>query len=457
MSCGRLRWGRRLREVPRRSAGRLRYLLAARADGLCFFWPGHDRRPIDYRHEHNPRRTLLTAGSTLTTRTTPRWRPQQRTREPEYGRSHRHIASALLGCCPRHDHCRRRREACGCPRHRQGSRANQRGEGYIEGGGYIVTWAIGHLVALAQPHQIKPEWKRWQLDCLPMLPTSWPLEIVAETRDQFEVVRKILRSRPVDGVIAATDAGREGELHLSLRLRSSGLHEAGPRRLWISSLTPDAIRDGFTRLRDGRAFDHLADAARGRSRADWLVGLNLSRAYTLTSEQPGSGELLSVGRVQDPHARNGRRAREGHPTLCARGLPSKSSRRSYQTDKSLPDRTAALGFCTEGSPARQQRRLKIDGEEAQHVVARVKRGSASIESIERQTRRLQPPLLYDLTELQRHANRPLWSQCADHAQRCPAAIRREEADQLSAYGQPTSHRRGRPDVGRRGARDPRSG
>jgi DNA topoisomerase-3 len=127
-----------------------------------------------------------------------------------------------------------------------------------------------------------------------MLPQAWPLVPVEETRDQFEVVRKILTSPRVSSVICATDAGREGELIFRYIYEAAGCDKP-VRRLWISSLTPDAIRAGFAKLRDGRDYDHLADAARGRSRADWLVGLNLSRAYTLACH-----EEFSVGRVQTP-------------------------------------------------------------------------------------------------------------------------------------------------------------
>ncbi|MGZ5966427.1 MAG: DNA topoisomerase, partial [Polyangiales bacterium] len=172
--------------------------------------------------------------------------------------------------------------------------ATKRGEGCLEGGGYVVTWAIGHLVALAQPHQMRAEWKPWRFDHLPMLPADWPLEVVPETRDQFEIVKKLLRARDVTRVIAATDAGREGELIFRYIYEASGCKKP-VSRLWVSSLTPQAIRDGFARLRDGREYDGLADAARGRSRADWLVGMNLSRAYTLAL-----GENFSVGRVQTP-------------------------------------------------------------------------------------------------------------------------------------------------------------
>src|SRR6476619_2183383 len=172
--------------------------------------------------------------------------------------------------------------------------ADQRGEGYLQGNGYVVTWAIGHLVALAQPHEVNPEWKRWRREHLPMLPRDWPLVVSEETKAQFEVVRRVINAPEVERVVCATDAGREGELIFRYIYEAAGCRKP-LQRLWISSLTPEAIRQGFRKLREGRELDPLADAARGRSRADWLVGMNLSRAYTLDFN-----EDLSVGRVQTP-------------------------------------------------------------------------------------------------------------------------------------------------------------
>ncbi|MDE3165838.1 MAG: RecQ family ATP-dependent DNA helicase, partial [Acidobacteriota bacterium] len=158
--------------------------------------------------------------------------------------------------------------------------AANKGDGYLHGAGYVVTWAIGHLAALAQPHEINPQWKAWRRDLLPMLPRDWPLVVYEKTRGQFDTVRRILNSPKVARVVCATDAGREGEL--IFRYIYEAAHCAKPvTRLWISSLTPDAIRKGFDALRPGADYDPLADAARGRSRADWLVGMNLSRAYSL--------------------------------------------------------------------------------------------------------------------------------------------------------------------------------
>ena len=165
--------------------------------------------------------------------------------------------------------------------------AGRRGEGFLSGKGYVVTWALGHLVTLPEPHQVRPDWRRWSRQQLPMIPDRWPLTVVERTRDQFEVVQKILTSPRVEQVVSATDAGREGELIFRYIYEHSQCQKP-VKRLWISSLTPDAIRKGFSVLADAARFDPLADAARGRSRADWLVGMNLSRAYTLRqrSRQP---------------------------------------------------------------------------------------------------------------------------------------------------------------------------
>ena len=277
--------------------------------------------------------------------------------------------------------------------------ATTRGDGYLHGGGYVVTWAIGHLVTLAQPHEIEPEWKRWRLDTLPMLPPSWPLVVLPGTRDQFEIVKKILRSPKIDRVIEATDAGREGELIFRYIYEAAGSTKP-VSRLWISSLTPDAIKDGFRRLRDGKDFDSLADAARGRSRADWLVGMNLSRAYSLAFD----GEL-SVGRVQTPTlamvAEREKTIRafvpEDYLEVVATFCPEGKDESSKYEGTHVRD---------EGAEGKEKnRRFPPDGALAKRVVERVRRGQGVIASADSDTRRIPPPLLYDLTELQRHCNR----------------------------------------------------
>ncbi|HYU31941.1 MAG TPA: DNA topoisomerase 3 [Thermoanaerobaculia bacterium] len=286
--------------------------------------------------------------------------------------------------------------------------ASERGEGFLRGNGYLVTWAIGHLVTLAQPHEIRPEWKRWSRDHLPMLPQDWPLVVPEETRKQFEIVKKALNDPKVEQVVCATDAGREGELIFRYIYEAAGCRKP-VFRLWISSLTAEAIRKGFATLRAGRDFDPLADAARGRSRADWLVGMNLSRLYTLDFRE--NDELWSVGRVQTPTL----------AILVERELAI----RSFVPEDYLEvlatfappeaDAPAYRGVWFRGeSPTPEARRLKAtpdrpgaDLEEAMAIVGRARTGRAEVESVRSETKRMPPPLLYDLTELQRHANR-LW-------------------------------------------------
>ena len=279
--------------------------------------------------------------------------------------------------------------------------ATRQGQGYLHGNGYVVTWAIGHLVALAQPHEIQPEWKHWRRDLLPMLPNDWPLVVYEKTKDQFQVVQKILNSPKVARVVCATDAGREGELIFRYIYEAAQCRKPFSR-LWISSLTPDAIRKGFGELKDGAAYDPLADAARGRSRADWLVGMNLSRAYTLAFN-----DELSVGRVQTP--------------TLAMLVERELAIRAFVPEDYI-EVVATFGGAAGIQPAdakyagtwfrepvkesmQMAMRLPAGGQEAAQIVERARTGAAHIESIKSETQRMAPPLLYDLTELQRHANR----------------------------------------------------
>ncbi len=276
--------------------------------------------------------------------------------------------------------------------------ASQRGDGRLSGGGYVVTWAIGHLVRLAEPPEIRPQWKRWAAGDLPLLPSEWPLVVAERTKDQFRAVERVLRDPAVSAIVCATDAGREGELIFRYILEAAGCRKP-VQRLWISSLTPEAIRRGFASLRPLADFDPLADSAHARARADWLVGMNLSRAATLAH-----GELFSVGRVQTP-------------TLALLVEREKAIRAFVPEDyleleaTFAPDAEAADGGRYRGTwfrgerPAPEARRLPKDGAEANAILERVRGGRAEVESAESETRRLSPPLLYDLTELQRHANR----------------------------------------------------
>ncbi|MFL6290618.1 MAG: DNA topoisomerase 3, partial [Thermoanaerobaculia bacterium] len=279
--------------------------------------------------------------------------------------------------------------------------AGQRGNGFLHGNGYTVTWAIGHLVALAEPGDIRPEWRRWSRGQLPMLPAEWPLVVSKDTSEQFEVVRKILNSPEVERVVCATDAGREGELIFRYIYEAAGCRKPFSR-LWISSLTPEAIRKGFAKLRDGRDFDPLADAARGRSRADWLVGMNLSRAYTLDFD-----ENLSIGRVQTPTL-----AMVVERELAIRAFVPEDYLEVVAAFSRGPGISYRGTWFRGEDPTPEAKRLKTDKaqpgkefEEAARIVQRARTGRAEVESVRSETKRMGPPLLYDLTELQRHANR----------------------------------------------------
>jgi DNA topoisomerase-3 len=275
--------------------------------------------------------------------------------------------------------------------------ATTRGEGYLHGNGYVVTWAIGHLASLAQPHEIHPQWKFWRRETLPMLPEVWPLVVYEKTKDQFEVVRKILSSPRVGRVICATDAGREGELIFRYIYEAAGCSKP-ISRLWISSLTPEAIRKGFEAIKPGKDYEPLADAARGRSRADWLVGMNLSRAYTLTY-----GDELSVGRVQTPTL-----AMVVERELAVRRFVPEDYLEVIATFRpsARPEAEAYKGtWVRDVEEIQKSSRLPGDAVEAGQIAARAKTGIAAIESVKAETQRMGPLLLYDLTELQRHANR----------------------------------------------------
>ncbi len=273
--------------------------------------------------------------------------------------------------------------------------AQARANGWLHGNGYVVTWAIGHLVGLAQPHEINPDWKVWSADSLPMLPDHWPLAVLESTKEQFSIVKKLIQGRDVEYVVCATDAGREGELIFRFLYEATGCRKP-VRRLWISSLTTAAIKSGLLAMKDGRTYDSLAAAARGRAQADWLVGMNLSRAYTIAQ-----GETLSVGRVQTP-------------TLAMLVEREKEIREfvpeAYVEVIGTFGATPYTGtwFKTGESPSSESKRLPPDGQNARAIIDRVMlAGLGMIESMTQEKRQMPPPLLYDLTELQRHANR-LW-------------------------------------------------
>lgn len=297
--------------------------------------------------------------------------------------------------------------------------ASSKGDGFFHGNGYAVTWALGHLVELQEPHEMDAAWKRWSFDALPMLPSTWPTRVVERTKQQFRIVKKVLHARTATEIIAATDAGREGELIFRLIYDATGC-TLPVKRLWISSLTDAAIQDGFRKLRDGADYEPLAAAARGRSRADWLVGMNLSRAYSLAFDGG-----FSVGRVQTPTlamlvARE-KAIREFVPEtyfeVKARFDDDEDDASYFGTlmrEMTDEEKKAAAAKHAEeqAEPGAKKKRKPsttttrfTDEAEAKRLCDLVKGKDAVVAKVGREQKKMPSPKLYDLTELQRHANR----------------------------------------------------
>ena len=298
--------------------------------------------------------------------------------------------------------------------------ADRKGGGCQEGNGWIVTWAIGHLVSIAEPQEIDPKWKRWDWNRLPILPRDWLLKVLPGTADQFEVVKRLLNRDDVEAVVCATDAGREGELIFRYVYEMAGCTKP-VKRLWISSLTAEAIKAGFKGLRPGTDFDNLGQAAVARGRADWLVGMNLSRGYSLRfGESVSKKGLVSVGRVQTPTL-----AMLVERELAIQGFkPEKYIEVQAQFGVKGPQGYAGLWFdpnVSESADGRKPERLPADGIDAEAIAARVKDRPGRVETLTGTDKAMPAPLLYDLTELQRHANR-LYGLTADQTLKIAQAL-----------------------------------
>ena len=263
--------------------------------------------------------------------------------------------------------------------------ASSRAEGCLSGNGYVVTWAIGHLVSLKEPEELDARYKRWNASDLPILPEKMELKVLPKTRAQFQTVKKLMNSAETASLICATDSGREGELIFRYIYQMAGCKKPF-QRLWISSMTDEAIRAGFASLRPGSAYDALYESARCRSEADWLVGMNASRAFTLRYNA-----LLSVGRVQTPTLE----------MLVRR-------RREIDTFVSEPYYTVQANFGdykgTWFDPKKGFEKRINEPERAQEIAQRVKGKPARVESVKQEEKRELPPQLYDLTTLQREAS-----------------------------------------------------
>jgi DNA topoisomerase-3 len=282
------------------------------------------------------------------------------------------------------------------------------GRGYLEGKDRVITYCVGHLVELDEPVAYDPRWKSWRLDTLPMVPERFKLRPVASSREQLEVVRKLLRDGRFTEVVNACDAGREGELIFRYVYELAG-STLPCRRLWISSLTDEAIKAGFARLAPGAQYDHLAAAARCRSEADWLVGLNATRAVTVRHRRGESSTLYSIGRVQTPTlAILVQRERE-IASFVARDYFELRGRfttpREGGADGAAGARFEALW--TRARVSRFGARAIADTVQARataHATAADPVGPV-VEALEEKRTREAPPLLFDLTSLQRTANR----------------------------------------------------
>ena len=172
--------------------------------------------------------------------------------------------------------------------------ADEKKDGYLEGGGYLVSWCVGHLLELAQPEAYGEQYARWRYGDLPILPNEWKYEVPKDKKKQLDLLCRLMKDKRVDSVVCATDAGREGELIFRLVYEYAGCRKP-MERLWISSMEDAAIRDGFEHLRPGKDYDRLYEAAVCRAGADWLVGINATRLFSVLY-----GVTLNVGRVMSP-------------------------------------------------------------------------------------------------------------------------------------------------------------
>ena len=253
-----------------------------------------------------------------------------------------------------------------------------RKDGYIEGNGYLISWCIGHLVQLSEAAAYGEQYKKWSYDSLPILPQEWQYTVAADKGKQFKILKDLMHRADVSEVVNACDAGREGELIFRFVYHQAGCKKPFTR-LWISSMENEAIRSGFDNLKDGREYDALYHSALCRAKADWLIGINATRLFSCLY-----GKTLNVGRVQTP------------------------------TLKMLVDRDAAItGFQKETYyhvrltlPGAEAASAKIcAADEASRLKAACEASAAVCTSLVKEKKTIAPPKLFDLTSLQREANR----------------------------------------------------
>lgn len=256
--------------------------------------------------------------------------------------------------------------------------ASSRKDGYLEGNNYIVSWCVGHLVGLADASSYDERFAKWRYSDLPIVPEEWLFEVPKDKQKQFKVLRDLMRDKRVTELVCATDAGREGELIFRLVYKKAGCTKPF-KRLWISSLEDSAIREGFAHLRDSGDYDRLYEAALARSKADWIVGINGTRLFSTLYHKK-----LVVGRVQTPTLAM-LVEREGK-------ISTFHKEKYFNVHISKDNLTADL------------EKVKTE-EEAKAIAAACNKKQAVVSSLKKETKTVNPPKLYDLTTLQREANR----------------------------------------------------
>lgn len=257
--------------------------------------------------------------------------------------------------------------------------ATQRKDGYLEGNEYLVSWCVGHLVELAQPESYEEAWKKWSYESLPIIPQEWQHEVKSDTKAQYQILKKLMHDDRVDAVVCATDAGREGELIFRLTYNMAGCRKP-MKRLWISSMEESAIRDGFHNLRPGSNYDNLYHSALCRQEADWLVGINGTRLFTVLY----GGKALKVGRVQTP--------------TLAMLVDRESKIMNFKKEAYYMAHIMENGLDAVSEHI-------SDKTEAERIAGACENGQALVTSVVKEEKWVAPPKLYDLTTLQRDANR----------------------------------------------------
>jgi len=257
--------------------------------------------------------------------------------------------------------------------------ATQRKDGYLEGNDYLVSWCVGHLVELAQPESYEEAWKKWSYESLPIIPQEWQHEVKSDTKAQYQILKKLMHDDRVDAVVCATDAGREGELIFRLTYNMAGCRKP-MKRLWISSMEESAIRDGFHNLRPGSDYDNLYHSALCRQEADWLVGINGTRLFTVLY----GGKALKVGRVQTP--------------TLAMLVDRESKIMNFKKEAYYMAHIMGNGLDAVSEHI-------SDKTEAERIAGACENGQALVTSVVKEEKWVAPPKLYDLTTLQRDANR----------------------------------------------------